>query len=70
MTSMGDIFAEEEARMAAEARAELAREDAAWAALPQWQREQISAERERRLDNLFSDSDSDPDSDEEEEEDE
>lgn len=51
--NMGDIFAEEEARMAAEARAELAREDAAWAALPQAEQDRISAAREARLAGLF-----------------
>jgi hypothetical protein len=66
---MGDIFAEEEARMAAEARAEIAREDAAWAALPQAERDRISAAREARLADLFSNQDDDASEDNDEAED-
>ena len=67
MTNIWDLFNEEEERLLAEGRAEIAAEDAAWKALPQAERDRISAERQARLDALFGAEDSDEDEDEEDE---
>ena len=58
MTNIWDLFNEEEERLLAEGRAEIAAEDAAWQALPQAERDRIIAEREAKnaeWDALLSD---------------
>lgn len=70
MTNIWDLFNEEEERLLAEGRAEIAAEDAAWQALPQAERDRINAEREAKnakWDALLSDEEPE---DEDEDEDE
>lgn len=72
MTNIWDLFNEEEERLLAEGRAEIAAEDAAWQALPQAERDRIIAEREAKnaeWDALLSDEEPE-DEDEDEDEDE
>ena len=49
-----DLFKEEEERRVEAERKIIAAEDAAWRALPQAERDRISAERQARLEALFS----------------
>jgi hypothetical protein len=45
---MADVFAEYDAEQLEKARAEIAAEDAVWTALPQAERDRITAEREAK----------------------
>ena len=70
MTNIWDLFNEEEERLLAEGRAEIAAEDAAWQALPQAERDRITAEREAKnaeWDALLSDEEPEDDEDDEDE---
>jgi hypothetical protein len=64
--TLDELLAEEEAALLAKAKAEIAREDAEWAALPPDQKLAIIAEREAR----YADTPDDDDQDEDDEEDE
>ena len=73
MTNIWDLFNEEEERRVAAERKLIAAEDAAWQALPQAERDRITAEREAKWDALFSaapDDEEPEDEDEDEDEDE
>jgi len=72
MENLNDIFREEEDRLLAEARAEIAAENAAWWALTQAERDAITAAREARYAALAeaSEEDDEEEEDEEDEEDE
>jgi hypothetical protein len=73
MTNIWDLFNEEEERLLAEGRAEIAAEDAAWQALPQAERDRINAEREAKnaeWDALLSDEEPEDEEPEDEEEEE
>lgn len=66
---MSDPFAEYEQELYEKGQAEIAQEKAAWAALPQSEKDRLNAEREARLEAMWgeeSDEDSEDDEDEEE----
>lgn len=69
--SLDELFREEEETALSRTRAEIAREDAAWRALPKAERDRQIAERERRFESMFpgvdeAEDDSTDDDDEEE----
>ena len=64
--TLDELFFEKEAALLAKTKAEIAREDAEWAALPPDQKLAIIAEREAR----YADTPDDDDQDEDDEEDE
>ena len=68
--SLDDFFSEEEARLVAEAKAEAAAKKAAWEALPQAERDRISAERAERYETMFDHADEDQNEEEDEEDEE
>jgi hypothetical protein len=70
MTNIWDLYKEEEERRVEAERKIIAAEDAAWRALPQAERDRISAERQARLEALFGAEDSDEDDEDEDEDDE
>lgn len=55
MPNMGDLMAEYEAELLAKTQAEVAKEDAAWAALSPEEQARIIAEREAKQDRLYAD---------------
>lgn len=61
MENLDNLFEEEEARLLAEGREEIATMDALWAALSQAERDAIIAEREARLAAFVEDDDEDYD---------
>jgi hypothetical protein len=67
MTNIWDLYKEEEERRVEAERKIIAAEDAAWRALPQAERDRISAERQARLEALFGAEDSDEDEDDDDE---
>ncbi|CAB5187270.1 hypothetical protein UFOVP166_26 [uncultured Caudovirales phage] len=69
MEDFNDIFREEEARLLAEGRADIAAETAAWNALTQTERDAITAEREARFAALDDAAEDDEGDDEDEDED-
>jgi hypothetical protein len=71
MKTLHELMAEEEAKLEAKAKVEIAAEDAAWAALPQAEKDRINAERDAywaKFDETYTD-DHEPE-DEEDDEDE
>lgn len=67
-TSYVDIFAEYEAELLAKTQAEIAKENAEWAALPQAEKDRISAARQAKLESFFDCTDEDDVEDEDEDE--
>ena len=68
--TIDDLFADEEAALLAKSRADIAREDAAWAALPPEQKLAIIAAREARYTDIPDDDQDDDDQNDEDDEDE
>lgn len=68
MTDLSDIFAEEEARLVAEAEADRAKEAAAWAALTPEERAARSRAFEAKYEAMFDIAPDDADEDEDEDE--
>ena len=68
--TIDDLFADEEAAALEKGRAEIAAEDAAWAALPPEQKLAIIAAREARYTDIPDDDQDDDDQDDEDQDDE
>jgi hypothetical protein len=68
MTSIWDLFKEEEERRVEAERKIIAAEDAAWQALPQAERDRINAERAAKFDFIEGEEPEDEDEDEDEDE--
>lgn len=68
--SMADLMAEHEAELEAKGKAELAKERAAWEALPQVERDRILAERQAKWDALETTTEQADEDEEDEDEDE
>lgn len=69
ISTLGDLMAEYEAERLAEARKEMEKEQAAWDALPQSEKDRIFAEREAKWEALEAAAE-EPDDDEDEEDEE
>ena len=67
--SLDDMFNEVEQERAAQAQAELLKEQQAWDALSDAERERINAERTARIEGMFDAAESEDDSEEEDDED-
>lgn len=65
---MSDPFAEYERELYEQGQRELAKEKAAWDALPQRERDRINAERAKRIETMWDDSDPQESEDEDEDE--
>lgn len=70
MTSLADLFAEEEAKNVAKVRAEMAEEKAAWDALTDAERADLIAANAAKWEARFAGCDDEPEEDEDEEADE
>lgn len=68
--TIDDLFCDEEKALLAKSRADIAREDAAWAALPPEQKLAIIAAREARYTDIPDDDQDDNDQDDDDQEDE
>jgi len=66
MSTLNDLFAEDEAIRLAKVRREIEAEDAAWAALPQAEKDRIIAEREAAWSALEEDEEGDDEEDDDE----
>uniref|UniRef100_A0AB39CEG7 Uncharacterized protein n=1 Tax=Pseudomonas phage HRDY3 TaxID=3236930 RepID=A0AB39CEG7_9VIRU len=69
MSTLDDIFREEEERLLEKGRAEIARETADWEALPEEEKQRINREREERFANVPDSDKEEPDEEDEEEDD-